>query len=214
MQADLDILQVWEITWDMQFNPSKCKVIHISRSRSPLPTKYTLHGETLEEVASARYLGVDIANDLSWKTHISRITNTANKSLGFLRRNLRTQNTSLRENAYKAIVRPHLEYAAPVWDPHNKDDIQKIERVQRRVAWQVLGDYSPYSSVTDMIGKLGWRNLKQRHSDSRLVLFYKIVYGFVAVPLPSYVIPLPHASRTSHPLAYRQISTRTDYYKY
>ena len=97
LQADLDILQVCEITWDMQFNPSKCQVIHITRSRSPLPTKYTLHGETLEEVASARYLGVDIANDLSWKTHISRIINTANNSSGFLRRNLRTQNTSLRE---------------------------------------------------------------------------------------------------------------------
>ena len=192
--------------------PQQCQVIHITRSRSPLATKYTLHGETLEEVASAKYLGVDIANDLSWKTHISRITNSANKSLGFLRRNLRTQNTSIRENAYKAIVRPQLEYA-PVWDPHTKDDII-IESVQRRAARWVLGDYSPYSSVTDMIGKLGWRYLEQRRSDSRQVLFYKIVYGYVAVPFPPYVIPHLRASRTSHPLAYRQISTRTDYYKY
>ena len=91
LQADLDILQEWEIKWDMQFNPSKCQVIHVTRSRSPLPTTYTLHGETLEAVASARYLGVDIANDLSWKTHVSRITNNANKSLGFLRRNLKTK---------------------------------------------------------------------------------------------------------------------------
>ena len=65
-----------------------------------------------------------------------------------------------------------------------------------------------------MIGKLGWRTLEQRRTDSRLILFYKIIYGYVAIPLPSYVIPLPRASRTSHPLAYRQISTRTDYYKY
>ena len=79
---------------------------------------------------------------------VSRITNNANKSLGFLRRNLKTKNTSLRENAYKAIVRPQLEYASPVWDPHTKDDIQKIESVQRRAARWVLGDYSPYSSVT------------------------------------------------------------------
>ena len=93
LQTDLDILQEWEIRWDMQFNPSKCQVIHITRSRSPLPTTYTLHGETLEAIASARYLGVDIANDLSWKTHVSRITNNANKSLGFLRRNLKTKKT-------------------------------------------------------------------------------------------------------------------------
>ena len=50
--------------------------------------------------------------------YLGRITNTANKSLGFLRRNLNTKNITLRENAYKAmIVRPKLEYAAPVWGP-------------------------------------------------------------------------------------------------
>ena len=81
-------------------------------------------------------------------------------------------------------------------------------------ARRVLGDYSPYSSVSDMLGKLSWRILEQRHADSRLVLFYKIAHGYVAVPLPSYVITLTRISRTSHPLAYRQIYTRTDYYKY
>ena len=110
----------------------------------------------------------------------------------------------------KAIVRPQLEYASPVWDPHTKDDIHKIEGVQRRAARWVLGDYSPYSRGTDIIGNLGWPSLEQQHTDSRLVFFYKIIYGYVAIPLPSYVIPLPRASHTSHPLAYRQISTRTD----
>ena len=105
-----------------------------------------------------------------------------------------------------------LQYGTPTL----RMTYKKIESVQRRAARWVLGDYSPYSSVTDMIGKLGWRTLEQGPTDSRLILFYKIIYGYVAihVPLPSYVIPLPRASRTSHPLAYRQISTRTDYYKY
>ena len=137
-----------------------------------------------------------------------------NKSLGFLRRNLKAKNPQLRERAYKAIVRPQLEYAAPVWDPHHQDDILKIEMVQRRAARWVLGDYSPYSSVTDMLGKLDWRTLEQRRTDFSLVLFYKIVYGYVAVPLPTYVIPLTRTSRTSHPLAYRQLCAGTDYYKY
>ena len=77
-----------------------------------------------------------------------------------------------------------------------------------------MGDYSSYSSVTDMIGRLGWRTLEQRRTDSRLVLFYKIIYmyGYVAVPPPSYVIALTSAPQTSHPLAYRQIPTSTNYY--
>ena len=41
-----------------------------------------------------------------------------------------------------------------------------------------------------MIRKPGWRTLEQRRTDSRLVLFYKIVYGYVTIPLPLYVIPV------------------------
>ena len=54
-----------------------------------------------------------VSNDLSWRTHINRITTNANKSIGYLRRT-----KPLKEKAYKAMVRPQLEYAAPVWDPH------------------------------------------------------------------------------------------------
>ena len=90
---------------------------------------------------------------------------------------------------------------------------QKVKSVQRQAARWVLGDYYPNSSATDMIGKREWRTLEQRRTDSRLVLFYKVIYGYVAIPFPSYVITLPRDSRTSHPLAYRHIFTRTYYYK-
>ena len=106
------------------------------------------------------------ASNLSWKPRIAKITNSANKSLGFLRRNLKAKSLERREIAYKAIVRPQLEYAAPVWDPHIQEGIQRIEMVQRRAARWVLNDYSPYSSVSDMLGRLGWRTLEQRRADS------------------------------------------------
>ena len=106
LQDDLDTLQEWEIDWDTELNPWKCQVIHVTRSRSPLPISYILHGKTLEVVSSAKYLGVDIVSDLSWKPHITRITNTANKPPCFLRRNFKAKNPELRERAYKAIVRP------------------------------------------------------------------------------------------------------------
>ena len=59
LQDDLNILKDWEHEWDMEFNPSKCHVIRVTRSRSPLPTSYTLHDQTFEVVSCARYLGVE-----------------------------------------------------------------------------------------------------------------------------------------------------------
>ena len=85
---------------------------------------------------------------------------------------------------------------------------------QRRVARWVMSDYSSYSSVSDMLRRLGWRTFEQGCADSQLVLFYKIVHGLVDIPLPTYVIPLNRYSRTTHPLAFRQPYARTDYYKY
>lgn len=43
-------LEFWEKAWDMEFNPSKCQVIHLTRSRQPALNKYYLQGVLLEAV--------------------------------------------------------------------------------------------------------------------------------------------------------------------
>ena len=102
----------------MEFNPSKCQVVHVTGSKGPVnKTNYVLHGQVLESVTSARYLGVDISGNLSWKTHVDRITGNANRTLGFIRRNIKTKKSKVRERAYNSLVRPQLEYASAVWDP-------------------------------------------------------------------------------------------------
>ena len=48
LQKDLDSLSVWEKKWDMQFNPSKCQVVQVTGSKSPIKSEYILHGQVLE----------------------------------------------------------------------------------------------------------------------------------------------------------------------
>ena len=48
------------------------------------------------------------------------------------------------------MVRPQLEYASDVWDPHCVGDIMELEKVQQRVARWVLNDYGRFSSVSSM----------------------------------------------------------------
>ena len=204
LQSDLHSLESWEANWDMEFNPSKCQVIHISTSRNHIDTTYTLHGQVLETTSLARYLGVDIAIDLSWKPHITRITSSASQSLGFLRRNIRVKHPQLKAMTYKALVRPQLEYASCVWDPQQATYIDRIEMVQRRAARCVCFDYSPLSSVTSMLDKLGWRSLEQRRSDARLSMLYNIVHWKVAIP-PDQLIRPTRLTRHSHSYSFRHI---------
>ena len=89
--------------------------------------------------------------------HIQNITTSASRSLGFLKRNIRSQNpAALREMAYKTLVRPVVEYASSVWSPYTKSNVDKLEIIQRRVARWTSNNYSPYASVTEMLQSLGW----------------------------------------------------------
>ena len=40
LQTDLDILSAWETRWDMEFNASKCQVVHVMGSRKTVKTDY------------------------------------------------------------------------------------------------------------------------------------------------------------------------------
>ena len=147
LQDDLDRLIDWEQTWQMSFNPSKCQVMQITRSKSPIRTNYSIHGTTLDIVPSATHLGIDISNTLSWNTHIDKIVNKANSKLGFIRRNLKSCPQSIRTCAYQSLVRPHLEYCSSVCDPYTQRKIRRVEGVQHRAArfavhsytWEVSG---------------------------------------------------------------------------
>ena len=67
---------------------------------------YSLHSHTLENVQSAQYLGIIICDNMDWGQHISEISSKATKTLGFLRRNLAFAPRSIKEVAYKILVRP------------------------------------------------------------------------------------------------------------
>ena len=106
-----------------------------------------------------------------------------------------------------------LEYAAPIWDPHTKTYFSS-KRFKRRAARWTISNFDHRSSVTAMLQELGWRTLEQRWADMCLCLFYKIIYGLVAVPLPDYIQLLNSNSRHCHSLTFRQIHTCDDFYKY
>ncbi len=163
LQKDLDILQEWEKTWLMEFNPDKCEVINISNKRFPLHYNYNIHGKTLAHVQHAKYLGLTISTNLSWNKHIDNITKKAN--CAFLRRNISGCSKNIKAQCYTTLVRPNVEYAATIWDPHTKRNMDKLEQVQRRAARFVNGDYSSYSSVSNMIKDLKWPSLQQRRSN-------------------------------------------------
>ena len=147
LQEDIDRFGCWARSWGMRFQPVKCNIMQITRKRiKKINASYSLEGTVLEIIEKIKYLGVTITNDLKWNTHVSNICTKANRTLGFLRRNLAACPLDVKESAfvlsffprgvldetlnliesvsedfpsysYKGLVRPILEYGSSVWDP-------------------------------------------------------------------------------------------------
>ena len=145
----------WTDTWLMQFNASKCQVLRVTLKRKPVAASYTISGQTLEEVDSAKLLGVDIDSKLTFNNYIDSICKRANSSRAFLSRNLRSCTKDTRDITYKTYIRPTVEYASTVWDPDTSRNTKKLEQVQRHSARYVTDNRDYNVSTTRMVQDLG-----------------------------------------------------------
>ena len=124
----------------MRFNATKCHIMTIDQGRSTLTHMYQLCNTFLSKVGAEKYLGVLLSGDLYWGPHISRTAVTTSQKLGFLKRNLKGCPAVLKRMAYVSIVRPGLEYASAIWDPHLVKHKNLLDNVQRKAARWITSD--------------------------------------------------------------------------
>ena len=168
-------------------------------------------------VESIKYPGVTITNDLRWNKHVSNVCTKANRTLGFLRRNLYSCPQEVKEAAYKGLVRPVLDYGSSVWDPPPPGVVlhKELESVQKRAARFVTGtcNYNyETGSMTGILGQLKWESRTERRKDNRLILLYKGLKGKASVPTDN-LIPKPRRCRNQHSMAFQTPIANTDVYK-
>jgi len=146
----------------MEFNPSKCQIIPVTLKKKPVAAPYTIHGETLDVVNSAKLLGVTTDSKLNFNEHVSAVSKKAHGTRAFLYCNIRTENRKIKAAACTTYVRPVVEYASTVWDSHMRKNINKLEQVQRTSAQYVTNNHDYFSSVTQMLHDLQWTTLADR----------------------------------------------------
>ena len=115
--------------------------MNITNKHNIIQSTYTIHNHNLETTDTAKYLGIHINNTLNWNTHINKTAQRTNTTEASLHRNT----THL---AYTTMVRPIIEYASIIWDPHAATNIHTLETVQRRSARHIMHNYNRHASAT------------------------------------------------------------------
>ena len=98
-----------------------------------------------------------------------------------MERNLKHCPQDSRRTAYLSLVRSTLEYSSIVWDPYLQKDTDKLEKVQRRAARFITGNYTSRDQgcVSQMLAELNLPPLQDRRKANRLTFFFKVVEGLV-----------------------------------
>jgi hypothetical protein len=179
IQKDIDSMQNWAQTWQMSFNYDKCKVMHFGKKNKE--NMYTMElgtGEQphrIEKSLVERDLGLMLSSDLKWVTQVEKATKAAKAIVAQIKNSFSYFDAELVRLLYVSLVRPHLEFAVPVWNPHLKGDIEELENIQHR-ATRLLPSLKKVE-YKERLRKLRLTTLETRRKRGDLIQFYKIVNG-------------------------------------
>ena len=182
-------IQDWVNFNHMSLNSSKCKFMLISRKRNRMtnPPTITINGNALETVPTFKYLGLLFTSDLSWSRHVKGVCTKAKKILGLLyRRFYQHADQQTLHQLYISIVRPHMEYAAPVWDPHLRKDQDLLESTQKFACKMMTKKWD--RGYDELLNMTNLPSLADRSLYLKLCSLYKIVYDLSYFP-PDIVVP-------------------------
>ena len=200
-QDDIFNLCSWSKKWQLQFNTSKCKVMHLGSNNNKNnyqmfdkeDNTYTLSNTTLE-----KDLGVNIDEGLKFHDHVNITVKKANSIVGIIKRNFRNLDDTIIIQLYKTLIRPILEYGNSVWYPRFIKDDEKIERVQRRVTKLIKGLNG--LSYQDRLRQIHLPTLKYRRMRGDMIEVYKFLHGYYTLDSSMLFSKLSESSTRGHSL--------------
>ena len=108
----------------------------------------------------------------------------ANQVLAFLRRNINTCPMHVKNYCYNSLVRPILEYGCVVWDPYYEQEKDRLEKVHKRAARFVTGNYILQSGNNKInMQKLGWETLEEIRARIKVQTIFKAKQKLIDLPL-------------------------------
>jgi len=175
LQDDLDNLYEWSKTWLMRIHPEKLFGMEIGGTRETPEYDYTVGPMMVRTSKMEKDIGIEVDDKLSFCQHIDSQIKKANSKAGWLRRSFKFLTPKLFKPLYMQIVRSNLEYAVPVWSPHLKTYIDKIEKVQERATKMLPGMRK--KTYEERLKILELPTLKYRRERGDMINTYKMLNG-------------------------------------
>merc|ERR1711962_1703756 len=99
----------------------------------------TKSGKLIEENKTVKDLGVITSRDVSFSEHIDDLVLSSKIKVGLLLRTFKTREVEPMLKMFNSFIRSKLDYCSIIWTPDKKEEIDKIERIQRNFRSKIRG---------------------------------------------------------------------------
>ena len=156
---------------------------------NPPVNRYYMGSTCLQLSDGEKDIGVFINNKISFDTHINDMIFKANWVLAMVRNTFDHMNEDVFKLIFKGLIRPLLEYAAPIWSPHAVHQKELIENAQRRAKKRIPGFYN--LSYPERLQELNMPTFSYRRARGDMIQVFKLlVYeGGYNKSLPNILTP-------------------------
>ncbi|CAB0028821.1 unnamed protein product [Trichogramma brassicae] len=181
LNSDANAVAAWAAENKLHLNPTKTTVMilgslaHVSSiDKADLP-KITLNGTSIAYSSSIKCLGVTIRPTLLWTKYINSLRSKSHFALYSLRFYRHALNRQLRARLAVALVLPHLDYAAAVYNDISATSDLKLQRLQNAYFYFVFASIPAREHVTPYRLALGWLSVKRRRQYLLVLLALNIL---------------------------------------
>jgi len=156
LQAQIQILQLWCVKWEMKVNIKKTEIVHFrGKNKARTMFKFQMNDNIIDIVTSYRYLGLQLDEHLTFHEAINTLSCSGGRALGAIISKFQTMKGMdfySYSQLFISCVASVLDYASPVWGHKNVD---KIDTIQNRALRFFLG-VSAYAPNLGVQGDTGW----------------------------------------------------------
>ena len=134
VNSELSNVQNWFAANKLSLNINKTQYIifHPYQKIIPAHNDIILGNNVLKREASAKFLGVQMDENLSWKHHVTIKCNQIVKTTAILSRLKHSLPSSTLKIIYNSLVLPHISYALIAWGNLSNKEIDRLIILQKR----------------------------------------------------------------------------------